>query len=662
MSAGAIPAPQIIALQTSLFKPSENDLIKKNIREADPSKKTNRSIQNITTNTLISITCDFKQPHIVFFTADESKPLVNVIESRHSTKSGPPCRLKPQNNSTIRYEKPFLVMNGKRTIRAIAISQIDGRESFISSKVFNVEYVEPDTTDDESVQGELYDHRTGRGKRRGRSRSGGRGHSQDRQLGSDGHSPASDGHNQNYTGIDRKTLNDQWSKSFNFQPTPSAGNPVPTAMSLHYNQMPVAVQTTQMMPQNMVYANPDNLDFGGMSFVPNSLGQSLTNPQGAGMQQPFNSSTIYDEFKTNKNDQKICRNRGTQTVGLFYPGGKRMHQEDQKRLEEEFNKIKNKSSENQQFLSKISPGKGYWRKQVDHINGHIKQYASQNLEFRSLIADQKFGKIVHSHIDESVDKVTLSFTFDLHGLNEKSTSRSVNYSQTDMAFGSRLDRGLTEDHRLSKSERDNRIKHRRDSLERNGDRRRSPSPPPKNFQRGRSPTRKEQNPVNRLFLNVLKKSGNEQELDQLISEGADPNCLDYDDYEKSALMVAIDNKNNSVDILRKLINLGANINEKHTPQQLTALHLAVKNENRYAVSVLLENGARTDLNDRRGQSAYDLAVKIGNRGITKMFASSMSQSMLDNYGGSRGRNSSSNRGRETRQRNQTYTDDFGDDF
>ena len=74
-------------------------------------------------------------------------------------------------------------------VRAIAISHIDGRQSNIVSKVFNVEYVEPDSSEGEAE--ELGP--------------------QDQGLGSDGHSVYSD--NAENFKLDmgsRKQLRDQW--------------------------------------------------------------------------------------------------------------------------------------------------------------------------------------------------------------------------------------------------------------------------------------------------------------------------------------------------------------------------------------------------------------------------------------------------------------------
>ena len=47
-----------------------------------------------------------------------------------------------------------------------------------------------------------------------------------------------------------------------------------------------------------------------------------------------------------------------------------------------------------------------------------------------------------------------------------------------------------------------------------------------------------------------------------------------------------------------------------------------------AVKTLLANNAKTDISNKRGQTAYDVAVKLGNRGIISCFTSNLGNSML----------------------------------
>ncbi|XP_058419265.1 double zinc ribbon and ankyrin repeat-containing protein 1 isoform X5 [Diceros bicornis minor] len=81
---------------------------------------------------------------------------------------------------------------------------------------------------------------------------------------------------------------------------------------------------------------------------------------------------------------------GTQTTGLFYPSGKLLAKRElevasQKQTQE-------KMSDHKPLLTAVSPGRGYWRKQLDHISAHLRSYAQNNPEFRALIAEPRMGK------------------------------------------------------------------------------------------------------------------------------------------------------------------------------------------------------------------------------------------------------------------------------
>lgn len=40
------------------------------------------------------------------------------------------------------------------------------------------------------------------------------------------------------------------------------------------------------------------------------------------------------------------------------------------------------------MLTAVSPGKGYWRQQMDHICAHLKAYAVNRPDFRSMIGKE----------------------------------------------------------------------------------------------------------------------------------------------------------------------------------------------------------------------------------------------------------------------------------
>ncbi|NXA42739.1 DZAN1 protein, partial [Eudromia elegans] len=106
--------------------------------------------------------------------------------------------------------------------------------------------------------------------------------------------------------------------------------------------------------------------------------------EGAWQPLPISSS----QSRVDLNQRK---DKGTQTIGLFYPSSKLL---EKKELEMVLEKEKlEKMSDHKPLLTAISPGRGYWRKQLDHICAHLRSYAQNNCEFRALIGEPRMGKV-----------------------------------------------------------------------------------------------------------------------------------------------------------------------------------------------------------------------------------------------------------------------------
>ncbi|NWH78259.1 DZAN1 protein, partial [Piaya cayana] len=103
--------------------------------------------------------------------------------------------------------------------------------------------------------------------------------------------------------------------------------------------------------------------------------------------------------------------KGTQTIGLFYPSSKLL---EKKELELISQKEKlEKMSDRKPLVTAISPGKGYWRKQLDHVCTHLRSYAQNNLEFRTLIGEPRMGRINSAAIHENDNEVTITLNYAL---------------------------------------------------------------------------------------------------------------------------------------------------------------------------------------------------------------------------------------------------------
>ncbi|XP_045050852.2 double zinc ribbon and ankyrin repeat-containing protein 1 isoform X2 [Desmodus rotundus] len=110
-----------------------------------------------------------------------------------------------------------------------------------------------------------------------------------------------------------------------------------------------------------------------------------------------------------KADVGTKKDVGTQTTGLFYPSGKLLAK---KELEMASHKQRQeKMSDHKPLLTAVSPGRGYWRKQLDHISAHLRSYAQNNPEFRALIAEPRMGKLISATVHEDDYEVSIRLNY-----------------------------------------------------------------------------------------------------------------------------------------------------------------------------------------------------------------------------------------------------------
>eukprot|EP00073_Rattus_norvegicus_P045570 XP_017447718.1 PREDICTED: double zinc ribbon and ankyrin repeat-containing protein 1 isoform X4 [Rattus norvegicus] len=103
------------------------------------------------------------------------------------------------------------------------------------------------------------------------------------------------------------------------------------------------------------------------------------------------------------------KDMGTQTSGLFYPSGKLLAK---KELEAASHRQRQeKMSDHRPVLTAVSPGRGYWRKQLDHISAHLRSYAQNNPEFRALIAEPRMGKLISATVHEDGYEVSIRLNY-----------------------------------------------------------------------------------------------------------------------------------------------------------------------------------------------------------------------------------------------------------
>uniref|UniRef100_H2YJ24 DZANK-type domain-containing protein n=1 Tax=Ciona savignyi TaxID=51511 RepID=H2YJ24_CIOSA len=279
----------------------------------------------------------------------------------------------------------------------------------------------------------------------------------------------------------------------------------------------------------------------------------------------------------------------TQTVGLFYPGGKKVNQEQEMMREMRMQEIKMRDK--QPPLTAVSPGRGFWRKQLDHICGHLRSYTNNNVEFRSVIGEPRLGKILGTSIEEGEEEMIVSLKFALRGHNDVVRNWSVLFldsllsSKKKVAFGSTFDQEEPETEKPTKKKKKNKNK---------------------------SLIREEK-------MNELgpRGEGRWEEVAQLIKEGADPNAIDAE--RRSVLAIAV--MRDRIDCVKALLKGGSDVNRRSGPHHNSPLHLAVKlgPDGKDIVKLLLEHDAKIDVKNERGLSPYDLAVRADYNSILALF-------------------------------------------
>ncbi|XP_053056260.1 double zinc ribbon and ankyrin repeat-containing protein 1 isoform X1 [Acinonyx jubatus] len=321
---------------------------------------------------------------------------------------------------------------------------------------------------------------------------------------------------------------------------------------------------------------------------------------------------------------------GTQTTGLFYPSGallakKELEMASQKQRQE-------KMSDHKPLLTAVSPGRGYWRKQLDHISAHLRSYAQNNPEFRALIAEPRMGKLISATVHEDGYEVSIQLNYiqvsnkvrnlrfrEIKQLASSKVpklnlylSKAVDFSSHFLSsvteggngpFGSRS--SLVSNYSQSTSDTTENVKRT------------------KNFKTKTFQEKEQLTPENRLLLKEVGPTGEGRVsvIEQLLDEGADPNCRDSE--ERPLITMAVVNKHHEA--IPVLVQRGADTEQRWGPLRNTALHEAtlLGLAGRECIAALLRCNAGIQKKNTNGQTAYDLALKTGDEVITSLFAAKL---------------------------------------
>ncbi|KAM9314756.1 double zinc ribbon and ankyrin repeat-containing protein 1 [Pholidichthys leucotaenia] len=269
--------------------------------------------------------------------------------------------------------------------------------------------------------------------------------------------------------------------------------------------------------------------------------------------------------------------RSTQTTGLYYPSATKLQRNEQQRALQLTKQWETR--DHHPPLTAISPGRGYWRKQLDHVCAHLRSYTQNNAAFRVLLGEPRLGRVVSAVLQEDQYEVslTISFMAACHDPRQVDSNEDVIGSAVQTETLSRVTEGLAGGIRSGLSS----------ALK-------TPKPAVRDSQ---------------LLEELGPGRGRVSAIQELLDQGADPSCCDGDG--RHALAVAVVNGHH--DIIPVLVQRGADVDQQSGQMKNTALHEAATLGlgGLRSAEVLLSCKASIRRRNVIGQTPYDVAVKSG---------------------------------------------------
>ncbi|XP_067270962.1 double zinc ribbon and ankyrin repeat-containing protein 1 isoform X1 [Pseudorasbora parva] len=313
---------------------------------------------------------------------------------------------------------------------------------------------------------------------------------------------------------------------------------------------------------------------------------------------------------------RMCADAQTQTVGLFFPSNTELKKRSQQR-EAELSR-QEQMSDRKPLLTAISPGRGFWRKQLDHICAHLRSYTQNNNEFRALIGEPRLGRMISAVIQEDSYEVSLRINF-ISASPEGSRSSSAGQQSRSVGSESQNLSAVTEGSNSASPESN--INTAGSSAKKKKQKKIWTS----------DATEKQSESKDSVLLKEVGPEGRGRisMVQQLLEEGADPACLGSDG--RPVLVAAVLNGHH--DVIPVLVQREADVNQASGPLNNTALHeaAALGNEGLKSVEILLGCNASIRKQNDRGQTPYDVAVATGSSSVVSLMAAHMGQGLLQRH-------------------------------
>ncbi|KAM4585297.1 double zinc ribbon and ankyrin repeat-containing protein 1 isoform 3-T4 [Odontesthes bonariensis] len=301
----------------------------------------------------------------------------------------------------------------------------------------------------------------------------------------------------------------------------------------------------------------------------------------------------------------------TQTVGLYYPSANELQRKEQQEVLQA--NRQQASRDRRPPLTAVSPGRGYWRKQLDHVCAHLRSYAQNQVSFRALLGEPRLGRVVSAVVQEDEFQVSLTINFVSAGRGEQGAPHrrcdGPKGGESGAAGGPETLSSVTERSAVSSLRRD------RPSGEMKAGPKSAPKPAVTDSQ---------------LLKELGPDGGRISTIQKLLDQGADPSCCRGDG--RHALLVAVASGHH--DALPVLVQRGADVNRQSGPMKNTALHEAAARGSGglRCAEVLLRCKANVRRRNAGGQTAYDVAVNSGCGDMAALLAAQTGQDLLGQLG------------------------------
>lgn len=322
----------------------------------------------------------------------------------------------------------------------------------------------------------------------------------------------------------------------------------------------------------------------------------------------------------------------TQTVGLYYPSATKV------RMLESMLKEKGRADSKGWFdqkvplLSAVSPGRGYWRKQIDHICSHLKAHTTNEINFRSLVAQPRMGKLLQATVNEDGYELSLTLNFALRNFDSVVEVKNINGEITkkgEPQFRDLFEENDDDDDEDEDGSEFDRGGRYREDVPRNFGKRQQPLHHSSRLKGGRGVSGGSLSSLDKVLIKEVGRfgKGRADKVQELIDEGAEPKACNN---REGLTLLHMASTCNHYTCLPVLVQAGISANATDTAGN-TALHEAVKiNEpnSEKTIECLLGCGANPNKKNKFSESAFDIAVRLGHQNLTDKMSAYVGQVSL----------------------------------